>query len=223
MSEKTGMVAAVSHKQLASGTYHSFCVDDTWFRTGKVDVNVDKGYKVKFNYETDSYGNQVDVASLKFKEGEAPPPQPKKAWGGKKGGGASDYAKKEKYWQDKELRDIDNQKRISFNAAMNTAINFIQLAITNDCVKVPSAKSMPARFAALQAMVDEQTRRTVLEFQNAPSVVEELLAGQEEEELAVGAEAQRKLDEEQHEEVLEDDEFSDGADEVNEVEEEEDW
>ena len=183
MPEVIGQIAAVSSKQLPSGLYHSFCVDDVWYRTGRDFTNVAKGYKVKFNFEENQYGMQVDVPSLKFKEGEAPPPQTngaKAPYQKKSGYDPTEAKRREKYWADKEARDIENQKRISYQAATNTAIQLLNGAIANDCVAVPKGKNLGARFEAFQAMVDEEAERIFRIYQLVPENFDAVMGGTEE-------------------------------------------
>lgn len=70
-----GTVAAMSAKELSSGTYYSVCVKtdsgDLWFRTGKKQAPCQKGNRVKFSFTEDKYGKHMDLASLQSKEGEA--------------------------------------------------------------------------------------------------------------------------------------------------------
>lgn len=165
MAQETGTVLAVSSKQLQSGTYYSFNVNDVWYRTGKKRAPVEKGYKVRFNYTEDKYGKQVDLTSVQFKEGEAP----KSTGKSYNAGGAG----KDSYWADKEKRDVDTQKRISYQAAMNTAINVVNGAISNEYLKIPGGKK--ATLEAYFAAIKEQAAELYRDYQNVPENHESLM------------------------------------------------
>ena len=181
MPEIIGEIAAVSSKQLASGMYHSFCINDEWYRTGRDATPVQKGYKVKFTFTEDKYGKQVDVKSLQFKEGEAPPAGEKKPYAKKSSYDPSEAKRREVYWAEKEQRDIENQKRISYNGAMNTAIAVLNAAIANECVALPKGKNLGARFEALQAMISDEADRIFRVFQLVPTEYDSIMtaAGQD--------------------------------------------
>ena len=99
----TGTVQRVSEKQLPSGLYHSFMLDDAWYRTGKIKAKgIEAGYKVQFDFTEDKYGKQVDIKSIKFKAGEAPPATNS---GSKKAVGRDDF------WSNKEVRDIEDHEQ----------------------------------------------------------------------------------------------------------------
>jgi hypothetical protein len=179
MTQVIGEVAAASSKQLPSGTYYSFCVDDVWYRTGREDSGVQKGYRVKFDFTEDKYGKHAE--NIQFKAGEAPPADAKKPYGG---GKKSSYdpqeaKRREKYWAEKELRDIENQKRISYQAATNTALAIVTAAMEKELVAVPKGKNLGAKFEAFQAMVDEEAERIFRIYDAIPANYEALVASDE--------------------------------------------
>ena len=151
MSEAAGVVSAVASKVLASGTYYSFCINEVWYRTGRDPVPFEKGYTVKFEYEDSQYGKQVDLDTLKSKEGTAPTTS-------SAGKGKTEYQNKEQYWKDKDLRDIDTQKQIRMAGALNTAINMVNGAIQAECLATPKGKAA-SRVDADTAMVQEEADR----------------------------------------------------------------
>ena len=176
MTQVIGEVAAASSKQLPSGTYYSFCVDDVWYRTGREDSGVQKGYRVKFDFTEDKYGKHAE--NIQFKAGEAPPA--KSYGGGKKSSYDPQEAKRrEKYWAEKELRDIENQKRISYQAATNTALAIVTAAMEKELVAVPKGKNLGAKFEAFQAMVDEEAERIFRIYDAIPANYEALVASDE--------------------------------------------
>ena len=163
MSEAAGLVAAVSSKALDSGTYYSFCIDDIWYRTGRDPIPFEKGHTVKFEFEENKYGKQVDLSSLKVKEGKTTVTRSASNAGAKK----SDYQQKEQYWKDKDLRDIATQKQIRMAGALNTAISMVTNAIASECLAAPKGKAA-ARFEAYTAMVQEEAERLYKVIFEAP-------------------------------------------------------
>lgn len=171
MPEVTGQVQAVSSKVLPSGTYHSFCVDDEWYRTGRTPTQVQKGYKVRFAFNDTKYGKEVDVDSLKFKEGEAPPANSK----GKGGVGLS----KDQYWANKEAKDVDTQQRISFQAATNTAIALVTAAITNGYIAFPKSAKTEAKFDAYKEIIMKEAEDLFKIYQEVPENAERYCASKD--------------------------------------------
>ena len=170
-TEVVGQVQAISAKQLSSGLYHSFCMADTWYRTGTKKIEgVEKGYKVKFEFTEDKYGKHVVENTFKFKEGEAPPAAAKKSYGG----GAKNNSE---FWEKKEIRDIETQKRISFQAATNSATVLVNSALDREYLSKPTGK-MADKFAAYTAMVLEETLRLYKLYQEVPENSEGYLAAQ---------------------------------------------
>ena len=176
MNEVIGVVAKVHSKQLASGTYWSFVLDgdDQWYRHGRDKPAFDAGYKIKFTPTQDKYGVHADPKGVEFKEGEAPPQREKAASGG---GNKSDYQQRQQYWEDKEQRDIVNQKRISYQAATNTAIALVELALKTEAIKLPATKNKA--FPALQEIVGNEADRIYVQYAIAPDRHDELVSGEE--------------------------------------------
>lgn len=180
MAEVIGVIEQVGSREAKNGKMmYSFRIGDDWYRTGFNKVTgTEPGYKVKFNYSEDKYGKHVD--HVEFKPGEAPP-APAKGSYNRGGGGA---ASKDKYWADKEARDIETQKRISYQAATNTAIQFVNMAIANECITMPKGKSIAARFEALQQIVQAESDRIFRQYQLVPDLYDEIMTSASQEETA---------------------------------------
>jgi hypothetical protein len=175
MSEVIGVVARVTDKVLPSGTYWSFVLDGDpqWYRTGRDKPKFEAGYKVKFNATEDKYGTHCDLKTVEFREGEAPPAAaPAKAAGGK-----SDYQLRTAYWDAKELRDIENQKRISYQAATNTAIALVNAALASEAIVLPASKAKGKRFEVLTEIVTTEADRIYAVYAAAPDNHAALVAG----------------------------------------------
>jgi hypothetical protein len=147
--------------------------DGNWYgfnRKQPVNGNGDAvtdGDFVKFEYEMNGqYRNVVD-GTLKSKPGEAPPKQ-------KRGGGGGDYQLKQKYWEDKEARDIDTQKRIGMAGALNTAITLINGGIELGFLTLPGGKK--ANFEAYTAAVLAEARSLYRTIQNMPEEHDDVMS-----------------------------------------------
>lgn len=163
---KIGVVEQVASKVLSSGKYYSFKIGNDWYRTNKTKPPFEAGYKVKFEFETNKYGNQVDIDSITFKAGEAPKKEVK--------AGRS----QSEYWEQKEIRDIDNQKRISFQAATNTAISMVNAALAGGFLKLKGGAK--ANVEAYNAAVMEQAEELYRIYQNLPANHEDIMSAGEE-------------------------------------------
>lgn len=175
MPQVTGTVERVNYKDLASGRYWSFLVADEWYRTNKTKPPFEAGYKVKFDFEENQYGKQVNMDSVKFKEGEAPP----KSSGG---GGRND----------------DTQKRISFQAATNSAIAIIDMMFDKGLLELPKSKKADEKVALVTELVMNQAEELFRTYQLVPDNYDALMGGDEDEaEVDVPAEAQDAEDDEE--------------------------
>jgi len=160
MTEMTGVVERTNVKELPSGMYYSFLINDDWYRTGRDKPPFEAGYTIKFNFEDTKYGKQVDLKSVKFKEGEAPPVTTKASGG--KPGSSNDF------WAAKEVRDIETQKRISFNGAMNTALALVTAAFANEILTIPAKAKAEAKMDLFREMVVTEALHLYPMFQRVP-------------------------------------------------------
>ena len=176
MSEVIGVVSKVTSKVLPSGTYWSFVLDGDpqWYRTGRDKPKFEAGYKIKFTPKTDQYGTHCDLKQVQFKEGEAPPAgAPAKA----AAGGKSDFQLRTAYWDAKELRDIENQKRISYQAATNTAIQVVNAALACEAIVLPAAKTKGKKMEALQEIISNEADRIYAIYAAVPDMHDALVSG----------------------------------------------
>lgn len=194
MPKVTGTVDRVSSKKLASGVYYSFCVDDEWYRTNRTRPPFEEGYQVQFVFNEDKYGKQVDMDSIKFKEGEAPP----KGSGGKSSGGG---ISRDQYWSNKEVRDIDTQVRITYQSATNTALAFVTAALDKGVIDLPKSKKAADRLALFRELVNDETWYFFSKYHTSPALADEVGKDAEEDVEVDEPAAQPPV-----EEVIEDDE-----------------
>jgi len=123
-------------------TRYSFKVknDDNWYSCGLDNPNIKKGDKIEFAYEASGSWNNVTPGSVKITQSGPEIVEAKKGFGGfARRGPAPGAAEKEKYWEDKALRDVDTQKRIQLQASRNSAIEVADLMLRNGAIKLPDA------------------------------------------------------------------------------------
>ena len=143
----TGYVEAANSREAGGKTYFSMLVDGTWYGTGTVNPKVSKGDKVRFEASQNGKYWNADMKTFESKEGEAPKTSQGKSassyGGGNKGGngaGSENWEARQKYWDNKELLDIERQQIISLQAATNTSIEIINSAIGHGIVTIPGSK-----------------------------------------------------------------------------------
>ena len=174
MSEVIGVVEKVFEK---NGRY-AILMDGTWYGNGYHNPNVQEGATVKFQVEMNGKYANIMEGSIQSKPGSAPAPAPapqKKAWGGNKGSAAQ----RDQYWVDKAVIDIVTQKRISYQAATNTAIALISAAMSQDCLPIPKGGKVADKFEAFKQMVMEEADNIFVRYQLVPEFADDLMKGDE--------------------------------------------
>ena len=144
----------------------SFLMDnDEWYGLGHdKKEGAAEGDTAKMEYEMNGKYKNVIKGTCFIQKGK-----------GKAGsGGGSNYAQKEKYWADKELRDIDTQKKISFSGAMNTATSMATCMIAADLLKLGGKKA--DAWNAFEAFINDLAETIYVRIQNAPEFHEELMS-----------------------------------------------
>jgi len=166
----TGTVKKVFER----GGRHSLLMDDDqWYGLGRnAAPGVFDGATVRFSWVQNGKYKNITEGTVQVKEGA---PTQTKSYTQKASGGASDYAKKEKYWLDKEQRDIDTQKRISYQAAMNTSINLVNTMLEGGFMTAPKGK-VADKHEAYMAMVYETADELFRVYQTLPENADEILA-----------------------------------------------
>lgn len=167
---------------------HSFQLngDKRYFRTG-TDQLVSEGDYITF----DVAGNNTVVAES-LQKGKAQPAQnaPKPQGGGYKSWGGGKFAAKpgaakssenfearQKYWENKEQRDIAVvEPRITFSAAQRDAIEIIRVALDKDLLSFGNA-AKSAKLPMLLDFVDEVTARFYAQRMSAAETMEKLGPG----------------------------------------------
>jgi hypothetical protein len=102
-----------------------------------------------------------------------------KTWGNKAGGGfqkksGENFEARQKYWEDKERRDIEVvEPRITFAAAQRDAIEIVRVALDKDMLSFGNS-SKAAKLPMLLDFVDEVTARFYEQRINARATAEAL-------------------------------------------------
>lgn len=164
----TGVVSEVSEKDWKDREtgdnifLYSFQIegDKRWFRTGTDNPTFDAGEAIRFAFDTK--GNKVDLSTTEvIDESEVEQaPKPRRGAGGagrarNSGGGGrassagrtkpapkENWDSRAKYWQDKEVRDIEVvEPRITYSAAQRDAITLVTAALANGALSFGKANA----------------------------------------------------------------------------------
>lgn len=137
MTQANGVVSNSGKKVIKGRTYFNFFLenDDNLYRCGTKDPGVGKGDVIEFEYEENEYGINVDIGTIKV-VGSAPKPTAKQA--AKKGSGGGG---REDYWNNKETYDHYKQLLISRQAATNTAVDVVKLALEHGDIDLGKTKN----------------------------------------------------------------------------------
>lgn len=157
--------------------------DEKWYSIGKDQPKHSDGSAVQdgdlaiLGYDTvhkngREYRNVVD-GKTKFKKGDGPP---KKQSNGRKGGG-SNYQQKEKYWEDKEKRDIETQKKISYAGAINSAIQLVDHGLSEGYLKMTGKAA--SKMDAYMGLVLSTADQLYPHIQSTPDRHEDLMGADE--------------------------------------------
>lgn len=163
----TGIISQVSEKDWkgdGSVMLYSFQIEGSnrWFRTGTNQVPVGAGTAVRFLLD----GQNVDASSIEaIDAGEVQvAPAPKAPTGSgtgfqKKSGGGENFAARQKYWDNKEVRDVKlTQPNIEIQAARRDAITLVDVLLREgalpDFGKATAAKKMDVVVAAIDELTE---------------------------------------------------------------------
>lgn len=148
MSNINNGVVEVVHAN--NGGFYGVKIGNDWYSFGKKKPAFDKGAVVSFEFTTNDrgYKNAVE-SSLEIGGGGAPAPQTRTA----KATGTG----REDYWANKEVRDIEVQKKIQFQASRNAAI--AAFAALQGAGVVNLGKTANKQQDIALALIDELTQR----------------------------------------------------------------
>lgn len=115
------------------------------------------GHLIEFDYNTNAKGyndvvsGTVVVLKADAEVVEASKPKTFRSFGRKTF--TPEGASKEKYWEDKAVRDIDTQKRIQKQASRNSAIEMASMFLAAGAIKLP--ENPGKRYEIIAALVQE--------------------------------------------------------------------
>lgn len=164
MARVQGKVAKISKRKVGNGFAYAFVLDggDIWYRLGFDEPSFKEGYMVRFDdTPIDKYG-VIDVSTLQSKFGEpvvnkASPKQAFKGGGNKGGGGGSseNWEARQKYWEDKDKRDIVTAEQYNYRSAFHVAVDLINKGIELDILTVGTPKATkPKKWEAYLTQID---------------------------------------------------------------------
>jgi hypothetical protein len=176
MPQASGSVGYIGSKVFNGRTFHSFKLDgdDNWYRTGMQAPEFKKGDVLSFPYEINQYGNQVDLKDVTVMHSADSTPTETTVRGNKSYAKKPSGSSRDEYWENKAKEDIDRQKIISYQAAMNTAVNIVQVAVALDALPI-SGSTKPKRWESLNAVIQGVAQDLVRSYMAAPQTVAELM------------------------------------------------
>ena len=145
-----GVVQKVSSRPAGRGTAYSIQVEGSYYGCGFQPPACSEGDYVSFQIEQNNRGYWNVSGNIEVKSGGNPAPQKQASAKGPQTGNSRDQ-----YWQEKEQRDIANQKIIQYQSSRNAAIELVRTAVENDALSLGTKKA--DKFDILVSIVDEIT------------------------------------------------------------------
>jgi hypothetical protein len=165
--QHTGTVRSILTKDYNNQKLYSFGLeekDGPLYGLGRVTPIFKEGDEIEFGFilNAKGYPTVKGESVVVTKAGTAAKPA-SKAWSGEK-----KSAEEKGYWELREAREVETQKRISYQAAKNTALASVTSMATLGLLKFGTKKGVVVD-NFLQC-VDKLTLRYFAEYQAAPSV-----------------------------------------------------
>lgn len=164
-TQEAGVVQRVLTKDFRGKMLYSFSLgeDKPLFGLGGVKPNFNEGDEISFEYILNNKGYPVvDGKSVKVVDRSNGTPQAAPAQA------RSPATSREEYWLNKEARDIETQKRISFQAARNSSIETFSKAVELGLVSLGQKKD--EKFDNFLRGINKLTLQTYWEYQDSPSL-----------------------------------------------------
>ncbi len=166
--QHTGTVRNILTKDYNNQKLYSFGLeekDGPLYGLGRAVPSFKEGDEIEFGFTLNSKGYPtVKPETVIVTKAGANVPKVVKTWsGGKKS------AEEKGYWEAREAREAETQKRISYQAAKNTALAAVTALSTLGLLKLGTKKGVVVD-NFLQC-VDKLTLRYFAEYQNAPTIV----------------------------------------------------
>jgi hypothetical protein len=146
-----GRIQYLNEKPFGNKTLYSFKLfeDETLYMCGDKAIPAKKGDYVTFDATQNPKGQTiVNTRTLQVKQAEV---QTARTGGFVKDTGKDDY------WNKREARDLDTQKKIEWQASRNSAIAAANVILANGALKMPAKEA--GKYEAVLALIDELTAR----------------------------------------------------------------
>ena len=177
MQEYQGTIKKVYNNK---GRWSLLMDDENWYGNGYQRPNAEEGQEAKFQWSQNDRGyRDIKQGTLRSRGAPSAPAEQK---GAKAGANRGNAAAREQFWADKEARDIDTQKRISFQAAVNSALTLVNAAMERELISIPKSKKASEKLDAYVAIVMEQAEELFRTYQNLPDNYEEIMGNSDEQE-----------------------------------------
>lgn len=166
MTVETGIVERILTKDFKGTMLYSFSCGEKGplFGMGSHQPKFKEGDKIEFSYELNKKGYPlVDSNSVKVVEQGAVQPVTRKPPSNGAGAGG-----REEYWQHREARDEATQKRISYQAAKNTATAIFSKAVELGLVSLGTKKD--EKLDNFLRGINDLTLDTYWEYQDVPTL-----------------------------------------------------
>lgn len=153
----SGVIARLGEKPWKDKTFWSFALrgQEGWYNTGMKKPPA-VGTSISFNEKKNAKGYFEVDGSIEILADGAVEQTPRVSEVAAKSSGAGGQTQSG-YWDAKAARDIRNDDLRELGASRNTAINFIELAIKNEAVKLPAAAAKKESF--LWDLLDKYTSK----------------------------------------------------------------
>ncbi len=116
--------------------------DEEFFGVGTNKPSFNEGDTISFEYtQRGRFMNAVPQTISVVSRGEASSPRSKPAAKAKSAPAKEDWGARNKYWEDKEKRDIIIQKGIRYQSSRNAAIEVVTSAVSNGAISLGSKKA----------------------------------------------------------------------------------
>lgn len=161
MSDVTGEVKRV-HKN-NKGAY-GILIDDgggeNWYGHGFKEPSFSQGDTISFTATKNGRFTNIDASSVSVQSGGGSSSSSSSSSGSSGGGGGSkseNWEARQKYWEQKEERDLVREERIAWAGARTHAISVVDIGLREDALPLPQKKA--DKMDAIVAAINEYTEQ----------------------------------------------------------------
>jgi len=175
MSETVkGVVEVISNR----GKAYNIKVDGNWYGFGFESPGFEEGTVVEFEVKANGKWKNVDNDTLKvLGKSTAPAPKADNKSSGSTGGSREDY------WSKKEERDVVVQRQICYQAARNSALTFLEVLLSAECLRLPA--KVADRAEVMEGALKHYTEvfaEATFDYGAEPDVPDDALSAEDKEE-----------------------------------------